>query len=421
MGTQRSTSQQPHLPVAARFFPLWLLLLIGLGACSVTASEEAITASGFIEGEEVIVASEVTGRIAELAVERGDHVRAGQCLARLDDALLQRQRRQAAAGLAAAEAELARLRAGARHEEIRAARAALAQAEAERGGTARAVVEARDAISNPLQLEAEITQARLQVALAEQNVELARADLAETELQYNLYTGPGYSDSTGRTWQHQLEAAQAGLAQAEAELGGLRRYLNALLAIRANPLELEAQLHMAEARQRIAQADVEAAHAALAALETGATQEQLALAEARVREAEAAVKLVDARIGLLTLKAPMDGVVTARSAHTGETATAGVGLLTIADLTAVTLVVYVPQNRIGEVRIGQPVAVTVDAFPERTFSGSVAKIASEAEFTPRSVQTKEDRANLVFAVSVRIANPDRALKAGMPADAVLQP
>ena len=105
----------------------------------------------------------------------------------------------------------------------------------------------------------------------------------------------------------------------------------------------------------------------------------------------------------------------------GETATAGVGLLTITDLNEVTRVVYGPQDRIGEVSLGQEVAVTVDSCPEQAFAGRVTTIADEAEFTPRSVQTKEDRANLVFAIKVRIPNPDRALKAGMPADAALQP
>jgi len=83
------------------------------------------------------------------------------------------------------------------------------------------------------------------------------------------------------------------------------------------------------------------------------------------------------------------------------------------------LTVYVPENKLGQVRVGQRVEVRVDSFPERLFSGRVVAIAHEAEFTPRNVQTQEERVNMVFAVDVRIPNPDHALKAGIPADAVI--
>ena len=144
------------------------------------------------------------------------------------------------------------------------------------------------------------------------------------------------------------------------------------------------------------------------------------MAEAQVRQAEAAVRLVDAQIAQLTLTAPMDGVVTIRSGQAGETAIAGAPLLTIANLDEVTLVIYVPENRVGQVRLGQEVEVRVDSFPERAFVGHVANIAGEAEFTPRNVQTQEERVNLVFAVKVRLPNPDHALKPGMPADATIR-
>jgi multidrug resistance efflux pump len=117
----------------------------------------------------------------------------------------------------------------------------------------------------------------------------------------------------------------------------------------------------------------------------------------------------------------MDGVVGTRGAQIGETATAGRPMLTIVNLDEVTLVLYIPENRIGQVRIGQQVDVSVDSFPERVFVGRVESIAGEAEFTPRNVQTKEERVNLVFAVDVSIPNPDHALKPGMPADAIVRP
>jgi multidrug resistance efflux pump len=255
------------------------------------------------------------------------------------------------------------------------------------------------------------------VHLAAQNVELAEANLAETELKRNVYADQG--GDVERSWDLQVQAARAALVQAQAELEGAQRYLDALLAMCTEPLTLEAQLHVAEAQHRLAEAQVAAAQAALDELEAGPTVEQIAIAQAQVRQAEAAVRLVDAQVAQLTLTAPLDGVVATRSGQAGETATAGAPLMTIANLDEVTLVVYIAENRIGQVKVGQEVEVRVDSFPERVFVGHVANIAGEAEFTPRNVQTQEERVNLVFAVKVRIPNPDYALKPGMPADATI--
>jgi HlyD family secretion protein len=377
-----------------------VVLALFLASCGNGQDDGTIVASGFIEGEEVIIASEVSGHIAEMLVDRGDAVTATMVLVRLDDAVLQSQRLEAEAGLAAAQANLARVTAGARPEAIAAAQAALAQAEAERDGAAQAVVLAQEVISNPLSLDAEIDAARMQVRLAEQGVEMARADLAETELWHGLHIGDG-GDSE-RVWDLQLQAS-------------------ALLDIRSNPLELEAQLHAAEVTYDLAEAKVAAAQATLAELEAGPTEEEVLIAEAQVRQAEAAVRLMDAQIAQLTLTAPLDGIVTSRSARVGETATAGSPLLTIANLDEVTLVIYVPETRVGQVKLGEEVEVKVDSYPDRVFTGRVVYIAGEAEFTPRNVQTQDERVNLVFAVKVSIPNFDQKLKPGMPADATIQP
>jgi multidrug resistance efflux pump len=384
-----------------------------------TDSDDLLTAFGFVEGQEVTVASEIQGLIAEIPVERGDPVAAGDVVVRLDDASLRSQREEALAALSAARAGLDRVRAGARQEEVAAARAGLAQAEAQREGAEQAVLNARDVISHPLSLEAQIDEARGQISLAEQNVEMQEAELAEAKLKHGVYRERG--GDVERTWDLQLEAAEARLSRAWAELQGARAYLAALLELRDNPLTLEAELHGAQADLEQAEAGVEQARATLDELEAGPTDEAVALAEAQVRQAEAGLGLVDARLDQLTLHAPMDGMVSTRSAQVGETATAGKPLLTIANLDEVTLVLYIPESRIGEVQIGQRVEVTVDAFTERTFVGQVASIAGEAEFTPRNVQTKEERVNLVFAVDVVIPNPDHALKPGLPADATLIP
>jgi HlyD family secretion protein len=405
---------------ATRVFIVGGLLLVAMlaGCGGGNSVDGPITASGFIEGEEVVVAPETSGRIVEMLVDRGDPVQTGDVLVRLDDAVFQSQRLEAEAGLATANANMARVLAGARPEEIAAARAAIAQADAQRDGTAQAVIYAQDAISHPLSLDVEIDAARTQVRLAEQNVEMAEANMAEVNLKHGVYAEQG--GDVERSWDLQVQAAQAALTQAEAELQGTRRYLGALLTMRENPLTLEAQLHSAETQVRLAEAQVDGAQAALDELEAGSTEEAIALAEAQVRQAEAAVHLIDAQIAQLTLTAPMDGVITGRTSQAGETASAGLPLLTIANLDEVTLVIYIPETRVGQVQLGQTVDVQVDSFPERVFTGEVANIAGEAEFTPRNVQTKEERVNLVFAAKVRIPNPDGALKPGMPADATIR-
>ena len=383
-----------------RFVICVLLFAIFLVGCETATTDGPIIASGFIEGEEVVVAPQASGRIAEMLVDRGDDVRAGDVLVRLDDSLLLSQQLEAEAGLVTANANLDHVLAGSRPQEIEAARAAIDQVEAQRDGATQAVINAQDVLSNPLLLDVEITAARTQARLAEQSVEMAEATLAEMELRRSVYVDQG--GDVERTWNLQLQASQHALAQAEAELWGNWQYLEALQSVRDNPLTLRAQLHGAEMQLNLVEAHVAAAQAALDDLEAGATEEEIAMAEAQVHQAEAAVRLFDTQIAQLTLEAPMDGVVTSRSSQVGETATAGLPLLTIANMDEVTLVIYIPETRVGHLRLGQEVQVQVDSFPGRAFIGEVVHIAGEAEFTPRNVQTQEERVNLVFAVKVRI-------------------
>jgi multidrug resistance efflux pump len=405
--------------VVVRLLPIVLCLtLLMLTGCNEAAEEETLTASGFIEGEEILVSSEVSGRVAELRVREGDPVETGQLLVVLDDALLQTERGEAAAAVAAAAANLARVEAGPRAAELAAARAALLQAEAQRDGALDAVRNTQQGLENPQELNAQIVEAETQVALAEQELEMAEADLNEAEILYSVYAGQG--GDAERTQSLRVDAAWAAVDAAQARLEGAQRYLNTLYATRQNPLTKEADLHRAETEAEVAEAAVDEARAALGQLEAGPSTEEIAVAQAQLHQAEAALGLIDARLAQLRITSPMTGSVSSRSIHEGETASAGSTLLTLVNLDQVTLVIYIPENQIGQVRVGQPVEVTVDSFPSRTFQGEVATIAREAEFTPRNVQTQEERVNLVFAVQVTIPNPDHLLKPGMPADAVIR-
>jgi HlyD family secretion protein len=128
-------------------------------------------------------------------------------------------------------------------------------------------------------------------------------------------------------------------------------------------------------------------------------------------------QLTQAQMARLEITAPLSGVVQKQVAHRGEYVAPGAPILTVADPTDLKLTLYVLEGDLGRVAVGQTVSIRADAFPDRTFVGAVKTIANRAEFTPRNVQTQKDRQNLVFAVTVRVPNPDGALKAGLPVDA----
>jgi HlyD family secretion protein len=168
----------------------------------------------------------------------------------------------------------------------------------------------------------------------------------------------------------------------------------------------------------LAQARLENAESQLALAEAGASQEELAVAQAQVDTAQAAVNIIRVQLDKLVLTAPVSGVVLYRSAEPGEVVNSGVSLLTLARLDDLAITVYAPEDRYGEIVLGQSVDVTVDSFPGDTFKATVVRIADQAEYTPRNVQTAEGRRSTVFAVELSVSDEQGRLKPGMPADVV---
>jgi multidrug resistance efflux pump len=216
-----------------------------------------------------------------------------------------------------------------------------------------------------------------------------------------------------RWWQ-----AWVGVNAVAAQKEGLEALLAHLYAQRQNPQAFVTQADQARAALAEADAHVLAAQAHLDGLRSGATVEQIAALRARVDQTQAALDALLSSRAARTISAPTDGVVLDVVAHSGEIAAPGAPLLTLTDLSRVRLTVYVPEPRLGQVHLDQSVQVTVDSFPDRVFQGRVTHIANRAEFTPRNVATREERANLVFAVEIDLPNEEDALKPGMPADAV---
>jgi RND family efflux transporter MFP subunit len=139
-------------------------------------------------------------------------------------------------------------------------------------------------------------------------------------------------------------------------------------------------------------------------------------ADATVTEAEAQLAVLDLQIDKLIVNAPMDGVVLTRSVQPGEVVQAGMTVMTIAKLDTLKITVYISEDRYGEVKLGDSATLSVDSFPGETFTATVTRIADQAEYTPRNVQTKEERQTTVYAVELSVKNPDGKLKPGMPVD-----
>ncbi len=211
-----------------------------------------------------------------------------------------------------------------------------------------------------------------------------------------------------------LRSATVAREWAERELGRVRQlFAKELLAFqevdRASNAFDAAQANEASAREKVA------------LLEAGPRPDAVAAARSQVAEARAALALARARLVETRLDSPLTGIVLRKSLEVGETATPGVPILTLMDPDDLWLRAYVSETDLGRVRLGQGATLTVDAYPSRTFSGVVSEIASEAEFTPKNVQTKKERVNLVYRMKIAVRNTGGVLKPGMPADARIHP
>lgn len=346
-------------PNPRRIIPVVIVVaLIAFGVWYFTsgraAQAGAVNASGTIEATQTRIGPELGGRVLAINVAEGDVVEAGSVLIELDATLLTAQRTQAEAALQATEA---------------AARAAAQALEA--------------AQANLALLKAGPSAEQLAVA---QTV-IDRNQIAVNALQdsYDDLSEAAQDTTAGKTLKQQLDTALANLANAQAQYD--------LAAAGARPEQLTA----AEAQAQAAEAQAQAA-------------------EAQAEAARAALSVLDAQIAKLTLKAPSAGVVLVRAIQPGEFAVPGATLLTLADLSQLTLTVYVSEERYGQITLGQTASVTVDSFPGQTFTGTVTHIANQAEFTPRNVQTEAGRRTTVYGIELALDNPDGKLKPGMPAD-----
>jgi HlyD family secretion protein len=185
--------------------------------------------------------------------------------------------------------------------------------------------------------------------------------------------------------------------------------------------EAETRLEAAEEQRRAADANVRTARAQAFAAQSGvaAAVAQIESARAATIAAKADVERAELAVGECTLIAPRDGSITARLLEPGSVVGPGSRVLTLVDTHIARVIFFLPNAELGRAQLGAAAHVHVDAFPDRVFEGKVSHIAAEAEFTPRNVQTREDRDRLVYAVEIHVDNTDGTLRAGMPADVAL--
>jgi HlyD family secretion protein len=400
---------------------IWAAVVVLMISPPAGGESGALVASGTLEARQVILVAEISGQVARIAPREGQQVEADAILVELDTAFQDAQVVRAKAAVDAAQASLTQVGAGARAEQKEQARAALAREIAVRDGTAGAVKNLQTILANPQELDAQIAQATAQRKAADAAIIQSKNLRHAAEVVRDRYQGE--SSLEGRAQfqaaEAQIRAADAGILAAQANWEGAQSALDLLVAMRANPISLKSQLHAAQAQLNQADASVLMARASLDGFLAGPRPEEVTLAQAQVDIAQAALEQLQVQRDKMSLRAPATGVVTSLPVRAGENVQPGAKLLTIADLESIHLTLYVPETQIGRVKVGQPVRVSVDGMPGRTFEGAVYFISPRAEFTPAAVQTKEERAKTVFLVRVRLPNPGHELKPGMPADATL--
>ncbi len=359
-----------------------------------------IRVSGNIEVTQVDMAFKIAGRLAERRVDEGDRIRRGDLIARLDATDQGLQMRKSEADRDYARSVFAELEAGSRPEEIARAGARVQQMryalkELETGSRVQQIAEA----------EAELSRAIAARQASESQLALAAADL---ERYAAVYTDGGISRQAFETYRTRNDTAKNADEEAAARIQIARQRLS---LVKEGPRSEQIR----QARAALAQASAE-----FALVKAGPRQETIAQAAARVAAAEEALNLFRQRLADTAITAPFDGVVLSKSAEPGAYLNPGAPVVTVAQIDQVWLRAFVSETDLGRIRFGQSAEVTTDATSGQPVTGRVTFISSQAEFTPKSVQTFEERVNLMYRVKITLDNTGGRLKPGMPADAVIR-
>jgi HlyD family secretion protein len=426
--------------------------LVGCDSLPFTGSQDGgIKASGVVEAVNVFVAPELSGRVAEVYVDEGDQVEVGDPLLRMDDELLQTQREQILAELESARAnqvaaeaglELALATLNTAEVNVEAAKSAAEveklpaeqslqelydNIEVTRGEALKIVSEASRAVRDAqYQFDNFTIPVNQQDMTAMEAVSVMKERLDEAREKFEPYKYRSSSNPTRQDLKEDLDDAQSEFDSAVRRLeyetnlrkahANLDKAVSDLAKLQEGPdpddiAVLEAQIVAADTAVKQAEASAEQARVGVSRSDAVLEQARAALAQAN-----AALNQVDKQIERLEVRSAVDGVVLLRNVQPGEVIQPGIPTMTLGELDNLTVTVYIPEESYGRIKLGDSAILTADSFPGETFEAVVTRIADRAEFTPRNVQTQEDRRTIVFAIELTVNDQSGRLKPGMPAD-----
>ena len=352
-----------------------------------------IELTGSVETTEVDASFQVPGKIKRLLVDEGDRVKTGQLLAVLDSKDLLSQKASAQAVLESAQSQLPQLETRIQlSREQNSGKVWLAKG-ALNESTARL-----NELHNGYRTQ-EVEQAAKEVDAASSSLKLAKKDYNRAESLYREDAMSGQQRDAAKT-NYQVTLAR--YKQAAAQFNMLQE------GNRTEDIEMGAsKVDQAQANLKLAQ---------VLHLETENLLKQKQTLEAQVKQAKANLNFADIQLQHTRLYAPINGVVLVKPKEIGEVVSPGSPVITLGNIEKLWLKAYINETDIGKVKLGQKVAVTTDSFPGKKYQGKIYFISSEAEFTPKNLQTKEDRVKLVYRIKVSLDNPNQELKPGMIAD-----
>jgi len=349
--------------------------------------------SGNIEATLVKVSFKISGRISKRTVDEGDIVKQGDLIAKLEDRELLDQKNKAEASLETAQQKMQSLLWTIEREDKTSADE-IHQAEAN-------LLATQTRLSQLLHgsRSQEIEQAKAEVEQAKAELEKAEKFMERSRNLYERKVIPAQDWDTNRT---SYEVAMARYKAAQ------ERYA----LVKEGPRKEEIEQSRAEVER--AKASLSLAHSRR--LQIKVLRQDLEVQKAQIKEARASLEIAKRQLEYSEVFAPVSGVALVKSAEEGEYVSPGATVVTIADLDHPWLKAYVDETDLGRITLGQKVRVRTDTFPNKAYEGKIAFISSEAEFTPKQVQTQKERVKLVYRVKVDVENPKGELKPGMPAD-----
>jgi len=353
-----------------------------------------VVVSGNIELTEVNIAFKTAGRLIERNVDEGAVVKKGQVIARLDREQLLAQRAREVAGLESARAQLAQSETAVEWERANLA-ADIEQKRADLASMEARLLELKNGARPQEKLDAKAA-----VESAQSEVERSKRDWDRAQV---LYKNDDISTAQFDQYRNRWESAAALLRQLQ-EREGL-----VLAGPRSEQIEAQAaQVQRARATLKMAEVN---------SLEMKRREQDLMTRQAEIARSQAGIAVIDSQLADTVAASPVDGVVLVKSADPGEILAPGTAVVTVGDIEHPWLRGYINETDLGRVKLGSKARVTTDSYSGKTYDGHVSFIASEAEFTPKQIQTQQERVKLVYRIKIEMDNPRHELKSNMPADA----